>query len=31
MKKAFDLKERASEREKLYISAHHYDEDTGES
>jgi tetratricopeptide (TPR) repeat protein/predicted Ser/Thr protein kinase len=30
MKKAFDLKDRASEREKLYISAHHYDEDTGE-
>jgi tetratricopeptide (TPR) repeat protein/predicted Ser/Thr protein kinase len=30
MKKAFDLKDRASEREKFYISAHHYDEDTGE-
>jgi len=30
LKKAFDLKDRASEREKLYISAHHYDEDTGE-
>jgi serine/threonine protein kinase len=26
LKKAFDLKERASEREKLYISAHYYDE-----
>ena len=30
MKKAFDLKDRASERERLYISAHHYDEDTRE-
>jgi tetratricopeptide (TPR) repeat protein len=30
LKKAFDLKGRASEREKLYISAHHYDEGTGE-
>ncbi len=30
LKKAFDLKERASEREKFYISAHHYDEDTRE-
>ena len=27
LKKAFDLKDRASEREKFYISAHHYDED----
>jgi tetratricopeptide (TPR) repeat protein len=31
LKKAFDLKERASEREKFYISAHHYDEDTNEA
>jgi len=30
LKKAFDLKERASEREKLYISAHYYNEATGE-
>jgi eukaryotic-like serine/threonine-protein kinase len=30
LKKAFDLKERASERERFYISAHHYDEDTRE-
>jgi serine/threonine protein kinase/tetratricopeptide (TPR) repeat protein len=30
LKKAFDLKERTSEREKFYISAHHYDEDTRE-
>jgi eukaryotic-like serine/threonine-protein kinase len=30
LKKAFDLKERVSEREKSYISAHHYDEDTRE-
>jgi eukaryotic-like serine/threonine-protein kinase len=28
--KAFDLKDRASEREKLYISAHYYSEATGE-
>ena len=28
--KAFDLKDRASEREKLYISAHYYSEGTGE-
>jgi eukaryotic-like serine/threonine-protein kinase len=28
--KAFDLKDRASEREKLYISAHYYSEVTGE-
>src|SRR5437899_7837287 len=27
IKKAFALKERASERERFYISAHHYDED----
>jgi len=30
LRKAFDLKDRASEREKLYISAHVYDEDTRE-
>jgi eukaryotic-like serine/threonine-protein kinase len=30
LKKAFSLKDRASEREKLYISAHYYDEATGE-
>jgi eukaryotic-like serine/threonine-protein kinase len=30
MRKAFDLKERASEREKFYISAHYYDEGTGQ-
>ncbi|MGH9513050.1 MAG: protein kinase domain-containing protein [Terriglobales bacterium] len=30
LKKAFDLKDRASERERLYISAHYYDEVTGE-
>lgn len=30
LRRAFDLKDRASEHEKLYISAHHYDEDTGE-
>jgi tetratricopeptide (TPR) repeat protein len=30
LRKAFDLKDRASEREKLYISAHLYDEDTKE-
>jgi eukaryotic-like serine/threonine-protein kinase len=30
LKKAFDLKERASERERFYIAAHHYDEDTRE-
>jgi tetratricopeptide (TPR) repeat protein len=29
-KKAFELKDRASEREMLYISAHYYDEGTGE-
>jgi len=30
LKKAFELKERASEREKLYISAHYYEMVTGE-
>jgi serine/threonine protein kinase/tetratricopeptide (TPR) repeat protein len=30
LSKAFDLKERASERERLYISAHYYSEVTGE-
>jgi eukaryotic-like serine/threonine-protein kinase len=30
LKKAFELKERASEREKLYISAHYYETVTGE-
>jgi len=30
IKKAFDLKERASERERLYISGHYYDEVTGD-
>ena len=30
LRKAFELKDRASEREKLYISAHYYDEGTGE-
>ena len=30
LKKAFDLKDRASERERFYISAHWYDEGTGE-
>ena len=30
LKKAYDLRERASEREKLYILAHHYGEGTGE-
>ena len=30
LKKAFDLKERASEREKLYISAHYYEVVTGQ-
>ena len=30
LKKAFDLRERASEREKLYISAHYYDLVTNE-
>jgi len=30
LRKAFDLKDRASEREKLYISAHLYDQDTKE-
>jgi eukaryotic-like serine/threonine-protein kinase len=31
LKKAFDLKDRASEREKLYISAHYYDEATNQA
>jgi len=31
IKKAFELKDRASEREKLYISAHYYDEVAGDS
>ena len=30
LKKAFELKERASEREKLYISAHYYGDVTGQ-
>jgi eukaryotic-like serine/threonine-protein kinase len=30
LKKAFDLKERASERERFYIAAHYYGEVTGE-
>jgi tetratricopeptide (TPR) repeat protein len=30
LKKAYDLRERASEREKLYILAHYYGEGTGE-
>ena len=30
IKKAFDLKDRASERERFYISTHYYDEVTGE-
>jgi eukaryotic-like serine/threonine-protein kinase len=30
IKKAFDLKERASERERFYISGHYYDEVTGD-
>jgi len=30
LKKAFDLKERASEREKLYVSAHYYEMVTGQ-
>ncbi len=30
LSKAFDLKDRASEREKLYISAHYYNEGTGD-
>jgi tetratricopeptide (TPR) repeat protein len=30
LKKAFELKERASEREKLYITAHYYGEVTGQ-
>jgi len=30
LRKAFELKDRASEREKLYISAHYYDEDSRE-
>jgi eukaryotic-like serine/threonine-protein kinase len=30
IKKAFDLKERASERERLYISGHYHDEVTGD-
>ena len=31
IKKAFDLKDRASERERFYISAHYYDEGTRET
>jgi serine/threonine protein kinase/Tfp pilus assembly protein PilF len=31
IKKAFDLKDRASERENLYISGHYYDEVAGDS
>ena len=31
LSKAFELKDRASEREKLYISAHYYSEGTGET
>jgi len=31
LKKAFELKERASEREKLYISAHYYEMVTGQA
>jgi eukaryotic-like serine/threonine-protein kinase len=31
LKKAFELKDRASEREKLYISAHHYDSENKET
>ncbi len=31
LKKAFELRDRASEHEKLYISAHYYDEVTGEA
>jgi serine/threonine protein kinase/tetratricopeptide (TPR) repeat protein len=31
IKKGFELKDRASEREKLYISAHYYDEVAGDS
>jgi eukaryotic-like serine/threonine-protein kinase len=31
IKKAFELKDRASEREKLYISGHYYDEVAGDS
>ena len=31
LKKAFELKDRASEREKLYISAHYYEMVTGEA
>ena len=31
LRKAFELKDRASEREKLYISAHYYDEDSRNS
>jgi serine/threonine protein kinase/tetratricopeptide (TPR) repeat protein len=31
IKKAFELKDRASERERLYISGHYYDEGTGET
>ena len=30
LSKAFELKDRASEREKFYISAHYYSEGTGE-
>jgi tetratricopeptide (TPR) repeat protein/tRNA A-37 threonylcarbamoyl transferase component Bud32 len=30
LKKAFDLKERASEREKLYISVHYFEDATGQ-
>ncbi len=30
IKKAFDLKDRASERERFYISGHYYDEATGD-
>jgi eukaryotic-like serine/threonine-protein kinase len=31
LKKAFELKDRASERERLYISAHYYDESMGDA
>jgi len=31
LKKAFDLKDRASERERFYISAHYYDEAMGDA
>jgi hypothetical protein len=30
LKKAFDLRDRASERERFYISAHYYGDATGE-